>query len=83
MGIKRFSLAMAREWPWAARMRYWEGSTEGLEVGFGVVVEGSGMRVKRCLSFWVTIWRSSGKVTFREWRRCQESWGGVGWGGQR
>ncbi len=67
---------MVREWPWAARMRYWAGSSEEVEVeDVGAEMEASGMSVNRFLAFWATISRSSGKVTFMERRRFQESYG--------
>lgn len=55
-------------------MRYWAGSSEetGVE-DVGPAMDVSGMSVKRFLAFWSTISRSSGKVTFRERRRFQES----------
>lgn len=56
IGFKRFSLAMAMEWPWAARIRYCVGSSEKLEgEDVGVEVEVSGTSVKRFLSFWAII----------------------------
>lgn len=82
MGASRFSLAMGREWPWVARIRWCDGllvegkGEKGGEVdkegeGGGV---GSGMRAKRCLAFVSTIDLSSANVTERVERRAQDSY---------
>lgn len=80
------ALGIGMEWPWVARIRWWDGfwgsgkggeEEEGLVAEEGGVEVGRGIRAKRCLAFVRTMDKSSGKVTFREERRGQESCGGV------
>lgn len=68
IGVRRFSLAIGREWPWLARIKWCAGFSGSIRRDEDLVDEdsegdGIGMRAKRCFSLvWTMDW-SSGNVT--------------------
>lgn len=74
MGVRREAESIAMLWPWFARITQSDGS---VDVGKGEERVGLGFIEKRFLALSFTAVRISGKVTFRDFRRFQESWGFV------
>lgn len=78
IGVRRFSLAMGREWPWFARIKWCAGLSGSARKDEDSVDEDGGgeeigMRAKRCFSLVCTMDWSSGNVTLRDERRLHDS----------
>lgn len=78
IGVRRFSLAMWREWPWLARIKWCAGFSGSARNDEDSVDEDGGgeeigTRAKRCFSLDCTIDWSSGNVTLRDERRFHDS----------
>lgn len=78
--MRKFSLAMGREWPWLARIKWCAGFSGSARKDEDSVVdedggggEEIGMRAKRCFSLVCTMDWSSGNVTLRDERRFHDS----------